>query len=153
KADLGKCSAEAYTSELAVLHQEIRVTLKKLKCWMKPRCVPTPLHLQPARSRVYREPLGVVLIIGAWNYPVQLSLAPLIGGVAAGCCAIVKPSELAPHTSAALRNLIADIFPAEYVSVVEGGIEQSTQLLGLPFDHIFFTGSTAVGKIVYQAAA
>lgn len=153
KADLGKSAAEAYASELAVVRHELKLTLKSLKRWMRPRRVTTPLHLQPARSRVFPEPLGVVLVIGAWNYPVQLTLAPLIGALAAGCCAVVKPSELAPQTSTALRRLLESIYSSEYVSVVEGGVEPTTDLLRERFDHIFFTGSTTVGRIVYAAAA
>lgn len=153
KADLGKSPAEAYTSEIAIIHHELKYTLKNLWKWMRPRRTPTPMHLQPACSRIYCEPLGVVLIIGPWNYPVQLALVPLIGALAAGNLAVVKPSEIAANSSAALRKLLEATFPADQVAVVEGGIGPTTELLNQKFDHIFFTGSTPVGKIVYEAAA
>lgn len=152
KADLGKSEAEAYTSEIAVVLHELHFTRKNLKRWMKPECVKTPLHLQPARSRILKEPRGVCLIIGPWNYPVQLLLAPLIGAIAAGNCAVVKPSELAPKTSAILAKLLGGL-GSESIAVIEGGIEPTTALLNQRFDHIFFTGSTQVGQIVYAAAA
>ncbi len=151
--DLGKSAAQAYTSELAIIHYELKFTLRHLKGWMKPARVKTPLHLLPARSGIHFDPLGVVLIIGPWNYPVQLTLLPLIGALAAGNTVLIKPSEIAAHSSTAIRALIEGAFPPDEVVVVEGGLEPTTELLKQKFDHIFFTGSTAVGRIVYEAAA
>jgi aldehyde dehydrogenase (NAD+) len=115
--------------------------------------VPTPLALAGTKSAIHYEPKGVVLIIGPWNYPFQLCIAPLVAAIAAGNCAIVKPSELTPHTSRVLAELVGDVFDEAEVAVVEGGVPESTELLALPFDHFFFTGSTRVGAIVAQAAA
>lgn len=151
--DLRKPEVESFTSEIAFLIEEIRFTRKHLKRWMQRRSVQTPLHLQPGRSQIYREPLGVVLVIGPWNYPFQLAIAPLIGAIAAGNCVIVKPSELAPATSALIRRLLSETFASEWIGVVEGGVSETTELLRLPFDHIFFTGSTTVGRVVMRAAA
>lgn len=150
--DLHKPLLEAYMTELAAV-QEIDYTLKHLKSWMKPRRVSTPLQLFPAAARIYPEPLGVVLAISPWNYPVQLAISPLIGAIASGNCAVLKPSEIAPHTSAALAKMIEATFDPAYISVVEGGVEASQDLLEQPFDHILFTGSTQIGKIVMAAAA
>lgn len=152
-ADLHKPKQETLISEVAVLLEEIRLTKRNLRSWMKPERRWTPLTLLPARSRTYFEPLGVVLIIGPWNYPLQLALAPLIGAIAAGNCAVIKPSELTPKTSNLIAALIRKYFAAEFVCVVEGGIAETTALLTEKFDHIFFTGSTPVGKIIMQAAA
>lgn len=151
--DLRKPPLETFTSEIAIVEKEISVALKSLGKWMKPRRVSTPLHLIPAKSRIHREPLGVVLVIAPWNYPLQLALSPLIGAIAAGNCVVIKPSELAPATSRLLARLIEATFSAESVSVVEGGVPETTELLQLKFDHVFFTGSTKVGRIVYEAAA
>jgi len=153
KADLGKPPFESYASEIGILYPEIAHALRHLDEWMRPRRVPTPLIHFPSTSRIYREPYGVALIVGPWNYPVQLLLAPLIGAIAAGNCSIVKPSELAPHTSSAIHALVAETFPAEYIAVVEGGVEETGQILHERFDTIFFTGGTAVGRIVMAAAA
>ncbi len=152
-ADLHKPAHEALFSEIIFTLEELRITKKKLRSWMRPQKKGTPFALFPAKSRIYHEPLGTVLIIGPWNYPFQLCLAPLIGAIAAGNCAAVKPSELTPHTSRLIRELLQECFPPEYVRVVEGGIPETTALLEFPFDHFFFTGSTPVGKIVMQAAA
>jgi aldehyde dehydrogenase (NAD+) len=153
KSDLGKSEHEAYVSEIAVLENEIHTVRKHLKKWMKPKCVRSPIYLWPASSRIYYEPLGVVLVIGPWNYPAQLVLGPLIGALAAGNAVVVKPSELAPATSRVLTEMLRSVLRADQVLVVEGGIEPTTELLKQKFDHIFFTGSTKVGKIIYQAAA
>lgn len=150
--DLCKPRLESYLTEIAGI-QEIDYAIKHLKSWMKIRRAPTPLQLFPAAARIYPEPLGVVLIISPWNYPVQLAVSPLIGAIAAGNCAMLKPSEIAPHTSAALAKMIEATFDPAYISVVEGGVEASQELLEQPFDHILFTGSTQIGKIVMEAAA
>lgn len=153
KADLGKSEFEAYTSEIGFVYEEISHVLRSLSGWMRPRSVPTPLLLQPAVSRIYSQPKGPVLIIGPWNYPLQLVLAPLVGALAAGNCVVLKPSELAQATSRAIANLIANAFPAELCAVVGGGVPETTELLKEAWGHIFFTGSIPVGRVVMRAAA
>ena len=155
RLDMRKPTFEAYMSELGLVHAEIRNTLKHLKEWMRPARVPTPLALQVAESFIHRAPLGLVLIIGPWNYPVQLILAPLIGAVAAGNCALVKPSNEAPHTSAVIERILTKVFDPGHVAVVQGpGSVVGPQLIQrFQFDHIFFTGSPAVGKKVAAMAA
>ena len=153
KEDLGKPDLEAYAGEVGFVYAELRHVLKELKTWMRPKRVPTPLTLQPSSSFVISEPLGRVLIISPWNYPFQLLIAPLIGALAAGNCAVLKPSELAPYTAQVVERLIGDVFPREYVAVVQGGVEVAQALLARKWDHIFFTGSTSVGRIVARAAA
>ena len=151
--DLRKSRFEAVTAEIMTLLDEIDHHLKYLDSWMKPESVRPNLVSLPSSNTIRRVPFGVAYIIGAWNYPVQLSLMPLIGAISAGNCAVVKPSELSPHTSSALSELINNRFKRDYVTVVEGGVEVSQELLELNFDKIFFTGSTRVGKIVMQKAA
>lgn len=150
-ADLNKPEYEAYF-ELATI-ADINYAIKNVKSWAKPKKVRTSIDQFPASACLYPEPLGVVLIIGPWNYPFQLMISPLIGAIAAGNCAILKPSEVASHTSAVVADLIAKTFDPAYVAAVEGGVETSQQLLAEKFDHIFFTGGTKIGKIVMQAAA
>ena len=150
-ADLNKPEYEAYF-ELATI-ADINYAIKNVKSWAKPKKVPTSIEQFPASACLYPEPLGVVLIIGPWNYPFQLMISPLIGAIAAGNCAILKPSEVASHTSAVVADMITKTFDPAYVAAVEGGVEISQQLLAEKFDHIFFTGGTKVGKIVMQAAA
>ncbi len=152
-ADLGKCETEAYLSEIALSVSDIDYALKHLSSWAKPRRASVPIAFQPSSGKVVPEPKGVVLIISPWNYPFQLAVGPLVGAIAAGNCAIIKPSEIAPHTSALLTKLIADTFPADYIRAIEGDAQTSQALLAEPFDHIFFTGSPAIGKIVMRAAA
>ncbi|MDY6925792.1 MAG: aldehyde dehydrogenase family protein [Pseudomonadota bacterium] len=151
--DLGKSEAEAFTTEIGFLLSDIQHTKKHLRQWMKARKVSTPLVAQPARSSLQPEPLGTVLIIGAWNYPVQLTLAPYVTALAAGNCALLKPSELAPASSALMASLIPKYLDGDAVAVVEGDKDVASELLSLPFDHIFYTGGEAVGKIVMAAAA
>lgn len=153
KADLGKCELEAYVTEIALVLGEIDYALKHLSRWSKPRRVSVPLPFQPANGKVVPEPLGGVLIVSPWNYPFQLALGPLVSAIAAGNCAVIKPSEIAPHTSALVTKLVAETFPREYVTVVEGDAKVAQALLAESFDHIFFTGSSAIGKIVMRAAA
>ena len=153
KADLNKPKFEAYASEIGFMYEEINFTIEKLHKWMRPEKVDTPLIHQPSSSRIISEPLGVVLIIGAWNYPFQLTISPLVGAIAAGNCSLVKPSELAPRTSDVVAELVAKYFDPEYVAAVPGGVEVSQALLEHRYDHIFFTGSTQVGRIIAQAAA
>ncbi|TCP66258.1 aldehyde dehydrogenase [Baia soyae] len=151
--DLGKNEYEAYLMEIGMVYKEISFAKKHLKSWMKPVRVANPITLFGAKSKIYSEPFGVSLIMAPWNYPVQLLLNPLIGSISAGNCSILKPSEYTPHVSQVLSQLIEGIFPKEYIAVVEGDVEASKALLELPFDHIFFTGSTSVGKVVMKAAA
>lgn len=153
KADLNKSEFDAYLTEIGIVLEEIKFTLKHLKAWANPRRVKTSLATLGSKSYIYPEPYGVALVISPWNYPFQLAIAPLVGAIAAGNCAILKPSELTPNTSAVLAKLIRENFPEEYISVVEGGVETSTDLLKARFDYIFFTGSVAVGKIIMEAAA
>lgn len=151
--DLGKSKVEAYATEIGMLLKSIKLMRKELKNWSKTKQTDTPLYLFPTKSYIKKEPYGTVLIIGPFNYPVQLVFEPLIGAIAAGNTAIVKPSELTPHVAIVTKDIIEDTFDEAYVSVVEGGIEETQTLLSLPFDYMFFTGSEKVGKIVYEAAA
>lgn len=151
--DLGKSKVEAYATEIGMLLKSIKLMRKELKNWSKTKQTDTPLYLFPTKSYIKKEPYGTVLIIGPFNYPVQLVFEPLIGAIAAGNTAIVKPSELTPHVAIVIKDIIEDTFDEAYVSVVEGGIEETQTLLSLPFDYMFFTGSEKVGKIVYETAA
>ncbi len=152
-ADLGKVAMEAYMSEIGMVLAGLRDTLAHLRRWSRPKRMAAPLAQFPGSCEVIPEPYGVALIVSPWNYPVLLGLDPLVAAIAAGNCAILKPSELAPATSAVLAKMLADTFPQEFVAVVEGGVDESNELLALPFDTIFFTGSPAVGRIVMSAAA
>ena len=152
KADLNKPEFESYATEIGTI-QEIDSAIKHIKTWTKPQKAPVSLQLFPGSAKIYPEPLGVVLIIAPWNYPFHLIISPLIGAIAAGNCAILKPSELAPHTSRLVSQIMEKYFDPAYIAVVEGGVQTSQQLLAEKFDHIFFTGGTAVGKIVMEAAA
>lgn len=151
--DLGKNPTEAALTELNVVVAEIQHTLKHLRGWLRPRRVPVPLALAPASASTMLEPLGVVLVISPWNYPLQLLLEPAVGALAAGNAVLLKPSELAPATSALLAELVPRYLDERAVAVVEGGVEVTTQLLAERFDHIFYTGNAAVGRIVMTAAA
>ncbi len=151
--DLRKNETEAYTTEIGFLHAEIRHTLRHVAKWMRPHNAFSPLVIAPSRGALHYQPLGTNLILAAWNYPLQLSLAPLIGAIAAGNVAVVKPSELAPATSSAIAELVSNAFAEEYVACVEGDVVTSQTLLAQAWDHIFFTGSTQVGRIVARAAA
>lgn len=153
REDLGKAPYESYACEVGMTLAELRHAKKHLSRWAAPKGRPSPLALFPAKSRVAADPYGVALIMSPWNYPVQLTLVPLISALAAGNCAVVKPSAYAPAVSAALSALISDIFPREYVAAVEGGRAENSALLEEHFDYIFFTGSTEVGKTVMTAAA
>lgn len=151
--DFKKSKFETYTTELSLLYSEINTALSKLSSWSKKQKVRSNLANFPAQSYIVPEPLGTVLIIGAWNYPFQLSIAPAIAALAAGNTVILKPSEIAVHSSAIMAKIINESFHASVFFVQEGGVPETTSLLELPFDKIFFTGSTKVGKIVYEAAA
>jgi len=153
RKDLNRPEAETYIAETIFLIKEINHTIKKLKSWMKPKCVSTIFPLLPGCSRIVSEPFGVSLIIAPWNYPVQLAISPAIAAIAAGNCVIIKPSEMTPASSKLIAEMISKNFPEEFFAVVEGGVEETTALLNEKFDFIFYTGSTAVGRIVMQAAA
>ncbi|MDK4214363.1 aldehyde dehydrogenase [Staphylococcus warneri] len=151
--DLGKNNVEAYATEIGILLKSIKLARKELKNWSKTKQVDTPLYLFPTKSYIKKDPYGTVLIIGPFNYPVQLTFEPLIGAIAAGNTAIIKPSELTSHVSSVIRKIVEDVYKPDYIAVVEGGIEETDHLIHLPFDYMFFTGSDKVGKIVYQAAS
>ncbi|GAA2808377.1 aldehyde dehydrogenase family protein [Crossiella cryophila] len=152
-SDLRKSPVEAQLAEIGSSIAEIDHTLRRLRGWMRPSRVRTPMSLFPATARIVPEPLGVVLIIAPWNYPLQLSISPMIGALAAGNTVVLKPSELAPATSALLARLLPAYLDAQAVTVVEGGVEETTYLLTQPFDHILYTGNGTVGRIVATAAA
>lgn len=151
--DFGKSAFESHATELMLVLHDIEEAVRSLPRWCKPRRVRTNLLNWPGRSWVVSEPLGTCLVIGAWNYPYLLSLAPAVAALAGGNTVILKPSELPQATSRALSSLISATFTAEYFAVVEGGTPETTELLRHRFDKVFFTGSSAVGKLVYQAAA
>jgi aldehyde dehydrogenase (NAD+) len=151
--DFQKGGFNTFLTEFSGLYVELNQAIKKLNRWAKVRRVRTNLLNFPCGSYIMPEPLGVCLIIGAWNYPINLTIAPAIAAIAAGNTVILKPSELTCHTSAALAKMIGENFDPAFFAVVEGGIEETTTLLEQKFDKIFFTGSPAVGKIIYQAAA
>ena len=151
--DLGKSGTESQLAEIGFLLSEIDHTLAHLSKWMRPRRVSVPLAALPATARVVPEPLGVILIIAPWNYPLMLALSPLIGALAAGNTAVVKPSELAPATSALLARTLAEALDPRAVTVIEGAVPETTALLEEQFDHIFYTGSGRIGRIVARAAA
>jgi len=151
-ADLNKPEFEAYATEIGVV-REIDYAIKHLKSWVKPKKVSTSIEQFPSSACIYPEPLGVVLIISPWNYPFQLMISPLVGAIAAGNCAIIKPSELAANTSRIVTQITKKTFDPAYITSIEGGVEASQELLAQKFDHIFFTGGTKIGQIVMEAAA
>ena len=151
--DLAKCSHEAYVAEIATVKHDIKLFLKNLKKWSSPKTVGTPLAAQPGVSKIKPEPYGVSLIMGAWNYPVQLVLSPMAAAIAAGNCVVLKPSELSWNTSNLLAELIPRYMDTNAFAVVEGGVEETTELLKQRFDYIMYTGSENVGKIVMRAAS
>lgn len=151
--DLGKPRLESFLSEYYFLLEEIRLIQKSLKQWLKPKKVKSPIYFQPCKSEVVLSPFGVVLIVSPWNYPIQLALSPMISAIAAGNTVVLKPSEHSSASEAFLQKLVTECFPPELVSVVTGGVEVAQQLLELRYDFIFYTGSTAVGRVVAAAAA
>ena len=153
RLDFQKPAAETIIGEILVLISEINFAIKDLDRWMKPKRLATPLTAIGTTSYILYEPKGCTLIIAPWNYPINLAFKPLISAICAGCVAIIKPSEMTPYSSAFVRKLVHDVFSADEVTVIEGDSEVATELLKLPFNHIFFTGSPAVGKIVMKAAA
>lgn len=151
--DLGKSEFEGYATEIGVVYSEIDQHLKHLESWSRPKRVRSTILSFPSRSYTVTQPLGVVLIMSPWNYPFQLAIAPLVAAIAAGNCAVVKPSRYSSNTSHIIVELLAKAFPSEYVATFEGGSEMNTALLNYRFDHIFFTGSPTVGKVVMQKAS
>ena len=154
-ADLKKSPEEVWVTETGMVISELNAAIKSLKSWMEPESVNTNLLNMPSGSRVLKEPLGVVLIIGPWNYPFQLLINPLIGAIAAGNCVVLKPSEFAPATDVVMKKIIEDVFPSDYVLYVQGdGAGVIPEMMNnFSFDHVFYTGSTLVGKIIYKMAA
>ncbi|WP_456426984.1 aldehyde dehydrogenase family protein [Rhodocaloribacter sp.] len=152
-ADFRKAPEEVDLTEIGTVLVEIKHTVEHLKKWMRPKKVRTPLTLLGTSSEIRYEPKGRGLIISPWNYPVNLTFGPLVGAVAAGCTAVIKPSEYCPETTRLMKAILAEVFPEDEVALFEGDYRVSQALLELPFDHIYFTGSTEVGKIVMRAAA
>lgn len=153
KSDLGKSSFESYATEVGFILEELTYILKNLESWAKVKKVKTPLTLFPGKSQIIPEAYGVTLIISPWNYPFQLCLSPFIGALAAGNRVVIKPSEYAPETSKVIKEIVEEVFQKTEVVVIEGALEETQALLKQRFDYIFFTGSTAVGKIIMKAAA
>lgn len=151
--DLGKCREEAMFMEMLQIKEEIQLAIRKLPRWAKNQSVRANLLVFPSRNYIHYEPLGCALIIAPWNYPVNLLINPLIGAIAAGCCATLKPSPLVPTVSHVLHEMISWAFPPEYINLYEGHRDVNTALLDLRWDVIFFTGSPALGKVVMAAAA
>jgi aldehyde dehydrogenase (NAD+) len=152
-ADLGKGEGEALSSEVAFVRAEIDHMLKHLRSWSKPERQRTPFLVQPGKSYIVREPLGVVLVIGAWNLPIPVLLGPVVAAIAAGNAVVMKPSELAPATSGLIARLIPQYLDTKAVAVIEGGVSETTGLLAQKFDHIFYTGNGTIGRIIAMAAA
>lgn len=153
QSDLGKSPAQGYATEVGLVQMEIRHALRHLRRWSEPKRLRTPWFTAPSRGWTQPEPFGLTLIIGPWNYPLQLLLTPLVSAIAAGNCVVLKPSELAPHTAEAIEKLLRECFEQEYVFVATGGAEVSEGILRERFDKIFFTGSTRIGRLVMAAAA
>lgn len=151
--DLRKSPFESYVTEIGFVLSSISYMIKHLEGWMEDETVKTPVHLKPAKSFIVREPYGSVLIIGPFNYPFQLVMEPLVGAIAGGNCAIVKPSEVAAHTAHIIKKIVKETFSPDYIRVVEGEREETSALIHASFDYIFFTGSVAVGKVIMKAAA
>jgi aldehyde dehydrogenase (NAD+) len=152
-SDLGKPNLEGWLADIAFPIAEIEEVQSKLRTWLTPERVRTPLVQWPCRAYIVREPLGVVLIIAPWNYPIQLSVEPLVAAIAAGNCAVVKPSEVSAHSSRALARLLPQYVDSDCITVVEGGVPETTALLAERFDHILYTGNGRVGRVVMEAAA
>ena len=151
--DLNKSRYEAFTTEIGLLYTSIRLITKNLKKWAKPQKVPTPLVFFGGQSYIYHEPFGTVLIIGPFNYPMNLVFEPLIGAICSGNCAVIKPAQMTPNVSKIIAKIIRDNFTENYIRVIEGDRQATAELISAPFDYLFFTGSVPTGKIVMQAAA
>ncbi len=152
-ADFRKHPSEVDLTEIYPVTSEVKHAVRHLSKWMRPHRVKTPVSLLGSSSYIHYEPKGVVLIISPWNFPVNLTFGPLVAAIAAGNCVMIKPSEHTPHTSAVMKSIIDDLFDTSEVAVVEGGVATSQALLAQPFNHIFFTGAPAIGKVVMEAAA
>jgi aldehyde dehydrogenase (NAD+) len=152
-ADFGKPQEEVQLTEIMPILIEIDHSRKHLRRWMHPKRAPSGLIYLGTATKVRPTPKGTALVLAPWNFPINLSLGPVVSALAAGCSVILKPSEMTPHASALIKRMIAEIFSPDLVTVIEGGVDVATELLALPFDHIFFTGSPEVGKIVMAAAA
>ncbi|MDF2531047.1 MAG: aldehyde dehydrogenase [Clostridia bacterium] len=150
--DLHKPEFEAYATEIGFLYDSIKYFKKNIANWAKPRSVKTPIYYPMAKSIIYKEPYGTVLIIGPFNYPFQLVIEPLLGAIAAGNCAVLKPSEYTPNITAVIKKVIEESFDKSYIRVLEGEREATSTIINAPFDYIFFTGSVGVGKVVMEAA-
>jgi aldehyde dehydrogenase (NAD+) len=153
RADLGKCRFESVLTETSFVHSEARYARRHLRKWMRGHRVGTPLVTQPGRSRIQPEPKGVVLIIAPWNYPLSMVCSPLVGAIAAGNCAVLKPSEVTSHTSAAIARILPAYLDNDAFAVIEGGVAETTELLEQTYDHILYTGNERVARIVMTAAA
>ncbi|HEY4003242.1 MAG TPA: aldehyde dehydrogenase family protein [Candidatus Xenobia bacterium] len=151
--DMRKPSAEVALTDIKPVLTELREARAHLHTWMQSKWVPSPSYLLTASARIRYEPKGVSLILAPWNFPFMLSISPLVSAIAAGNCVVLKPSELAPHTAELISKMLGELFDPDEVAVVLGGVDVSTELLKLPFDHIFFTGSPQVGRVVMRAAA
>ena len=151
--DLNKSNYESYITEIGVVYEELKYITKRFMKWSKPKRVKTPITLFKSKSYIYPEPYGVVLIMSPWNYPFQLTILPLIGAIAAGNCAILKPSNYSNNTSKIIAKIVSENFNENYLTVILGGREENQELLKQKFDYIFFTGSTNVGKVVMEAAS
>jgi aldehyde dehydrogenase (NAD+) len=153
RLDLGKSAFESYASEIGLFLQEIRLHIKNLKRWARPVRVKTPLHSFPAKSFIYPEPYGVVLIVSPWNFPFLLLMVPLVGAISSGNCAVVKPAHYSENTSNIIEEIVHESFEEQYVSVFKGGREVNEVLLNETYDYIFFTGSMTLGKLVMERAS
>lgn len=151
--DLGKSRFEAYETEIGIVQAEISHTLKHLSRWAKAKRVSTPLAHFPSSSRILKQPKGLVLVMSPWNYPIQLALVPLAAAISAGCCVLLKPSRYSVNVSRVLCEMFDSSFDSRLIKVVEGGHQANSELLELRWDHIFFTGSPNVGKVVMEAAS
>ncbi len=152
-SDLHKSFEEAYFTEISLIYEEIKTHIRHVKKWAKRKSVSMPLHLKPSGGYILHEPLGVAFISAPWNYPFQLLINPLIGAISSGCCAVIKPSPYAIHTSQIIEDIISSLFAENYIAVVQGGREVNEILYRQPFDIIFFTGSPSLGKVVMKAAS
>ncbi|MBL4576926.1 MAG: aldehyde dehydrogenase [Flavobacteriales bacterium] len=153
KADLNKPELEAFATEIGVLIAEIDYNISRVRAWSRPERAPTALFFMPGKSRIYKEPFGTTLVIAPWNFPIKNLFGPVLGAMSAGNTCVMKPSELSPHTSAAMKEMIDEYFDPEYLVIVEGGVPETTELLKERFDYMLYTGGTEVGRIIYQAAA
>lgn len=152
-ADLHKSANEAFLTEIALVRSEISSAARSVRRWARREKVSTPIACMPARSYIVKEPLGTALIVSPWNYPVQLLLNPLVGAIAAGCTAVLKPSPYVPNVSETIERMLSETFPKEYIAVVQGNREINRKLFSCRWDIIFFTGSPSLGRVVMEAAA